>query len=457
MRPCVFCVKFSGTGLMGEVKLSAVTRHILDNGLTVLLKEVHSAPIISWWVLYRVGSRNERTGNTGCAHWVEHMMFKGTEQFPGGELDRMIDRLGGSWNAQTFMDYTAYYETLPADRIDLALQLEADRMVNAIFEADEVDSERTVIISERQGAENSPMFWLGEEVTAAAFRVHGYHHEIIGDMADLETMTRDDLYTFYRRHYMPGNAIAVAVGAFDSAEMLEKIQALYGGIPPGAPPKLFVRPEPEQNGERRVKVERPGKTAFVEMSYRAPAATDPDWFRLAILDSVLAGPSGLGGGIDNKTSRLYRALIETELAASVSGSLIPTIDPYLYSFSATVRDGRTLEEVEAALNAEIERVRQEDITEAELNKAKKQARALFAYSTEGVTGQAFWLAFAENFASYEWFEHYMDHLEAVTVADVRRAAERWLRPQARTVGWFVPLAVEDDPEGDNGEAEDDFE
>lgn len=429
--------------------MSNVTKHILDNGLTVLLKEVHSAPLISWWVLYRVGSRNERTGQTGISHWVEHMMFKGTEKFPGGDLDRLIDRQGGTWNAQTSMDYTAYYETMPVDRIQLALELEADRMMNAGFVPEEVESERTVIISERQGSENSPLFWLGEEVSAAAFRVHGYHHEIIGDLVDLQTMTRDDLYGHYKYHYMPNNAIAVAVGDFNTADMLERIKALYGSIPAGEPVSLFSRPEPEQNGERRVRVERPGNTAFLEVAYRAPAATDPDWFKLAILDSVLSGPSGLGGGsVDNKTSRLYQSLVKTELAASIYGGMNPTIDPYLYTFSATVRPGRTLEEVEAALDIEIDRMCAEPISEVELAKAKKQARALFAYSTESVTGQAFWLAFAENFAGYEWFENYVERLESVTIEDVQDVAQRYLRPQSRTVGWFVPQDMEEDEADD---------
>ncbi len=426
--------------------MSGVTRHVLDNGLTILLKEQHTAPVISWWVLYRVGSRNEPTGLTGASHWVEHMLFKGTEQFPGGELDRRISREGGTWNAQTSMDYTAYYETMPADRIDLGLRLEADRMVNTIFKPEEVDSERTVIISERQGAENSPLFWLGEEVRAAAFRVHGYHHEIIGDLADLETMTRDDLYSHYRSHYMPNNAIAVAVGDFDTAAMLKRIQELYGPIPAGPKPELFVRPEPEQNGERRVMVERPGSTAFVEIAYHVPPATHEDWFKLAILNSVLTGPSGMGGGsIDNKTSRLYKALVETELAVDVDGGLLPSIDPYLYDLVATVRDGRTPEAVEAAFDEQIERVLNDGITAQELAKAHKQARALFAYSTERVTAQAFWLAFAENFHSYTWFSEYIDRLEAVTLDDVREVAERYLRRQNRTVGYFIPTEA-------NGEA-----
>lgn len=434
--------------------MSNVTKHVLKNGMVVLLKEVHSAPIVSWWVLYRIGSRNERTGTTGVSHWVEHMMFKGTEQFPPGYLDKAIDRVGGSWNAQTFLDYTAYYETLPASEIDLALRLEADRMINAQFDMEEVESERTVIISERQGAENSPMFWLGEEMQAAAFRVHGYHHEIIGDMTDLETMTRDDLYGHYKAHYMPNNAIAVAVGDFDTATMLARIEELYGSIPAGDAPRLFQRPEPPQNGERRVKVERPGTTSFVQIGYRVPGATDPDWFKLELVNSILCGPDGMGGGsIDNKTSRLYKALVDTELAASVDGGMTQTIDPFLYTITAVVRDGKSSEEVEAAILREVERLRNGDVTEAELNRVKKQARALFAYSTERVTMQAFWLAFTENVSSYDWFENYVSNLEAVTLDDVKEAAAHYLRPQNRTVGTFIPTGAGLDGDMDDMEDE----
>lgn len=418
---------------------STVQKHVLDNGLTVLLKPIHNAPVVSWRVMYRVGSRNEHTGITGVSHWTEHMMFKGTPQFPAGTLDRLVDREGGHWNAHTFIDWTGYYETMPADRIELALRIEADRMVNALFDPDEVASERTVIISERQGAENSPLFWLGEEVSGAAFRVHPYHHEILGDMADLETMSRDDLYNYYRRYYVPNNAVAVAVGDFEPEAMLARIRELYGSLPPGELPPPVRRAEPEQVGERRVRVERPGQTAFLKMAYKAPAATDPDWFKLAVLQSVLAGPGLMGGGsIGNKTSRLYKALVMTELATDVDASLIPTVDPYLFDIDVTVREGRTLAEVEAALDAELERVRTQDISQAELDKAIKQARALFAYSTESVSGQAFWLAFCEMFDTYAWFETYIERLSAVTVADVRAAAQKYLDPRRRTVGWYVP-------------------
>ena len=195
---------------------NSLTQTTLSNGLKVLLKEIHTAPIISSWLWYRVGSRDEVPGHTGISHWVEHMQFKGTDKFPANILDKSISREGGSWNAFTFLDWTAYFETMPAAKIDLGLQLESDRMINSKFESDEVASERTVIISEREGNENEPHFLLGEAVQQAAFRVHSYHHEVIGDMADLRTMSRDDLYGHYRKYYVPNNAVLAMSGDFDT-------------------------------------------------------------------------------------------------------------------------------------------------------------------------------------------------------------------------------------------------
>ncbi len=422
-----------------------VTRHILKNGMTVLLKEMHNAPLISWWVLYRIGSRNEPTGRTGVSHWVEHMMFKGTDQFPVGYLDKAIDREGGIWNAQTSFDYTAYFETLPADRIDLGLRAEADRMANARFDPEEVESERTVIISERQGNENSPLFWLGEELQAAVFRVHGYHHEIIGDMADLETMTRDDLYNHYRTYYVPNNAIGAIAGDFDTPQMIARLEDLYGPIAAGPTPPTFNRPEPPQQGERRIRVERPGAAPYLSVAYRVPEAKHPDWMKLYMLDSILGGASGFGGGgVGNKTSRLYRALVKTELAASIGSGLLPSIDPYIYSIDVTLREEHSLEEVEASLFAELEKAIQGDITQAELDKAKKQARALFAYSGESVTNQGFMLAYYEHvIGDYEWFLTFEERLRAVTLDDVHEVARTYLKPAQRTIGWFVPSGSEE--------------
>ena len=198
-----------------------LTKLTLSNGLLVLLKEIHTSPIISQWIWYRLGSRDEVPGLTGASHWVEHMMFKGTPQFPLGALDRAISREGGYLNAFTFLDWTAFFETLPADKIDLALRLEADRMFNSSFDPNEVSSERTVVISERQGSENEPLFRLSEEVQSAAFRVHPYHHEIIGDLTDLYSMQREDIYKLYRTYYIPNNAVLSIAGDFETEGMLQ--------------------------------------------------------------------------------------------------------------------------------------------------------------------------------------------------------------------------------------------
>ncbi len=418
-----------------------LTKLQLSNGMLVLLKEIHTAPLVSQWVWYRVGSRDERPGSTGVSHWVEHMLFKGTPAFPANVLDRAISREGGYWNAMTWMDWTTYFETMPADKIDLALRLESDRMVNSLFEPQEVDSERTVIISERQGSENNPMFLLDEEMQAAAFRVHSYHHEVIGDLPDLQSMTRDDLYNHYRRYYSPANAVMAVAGDFETESMLARVRELFEPVPAGETPPRLTRPEPPQNGERRVTVEGPGETIFVKASYRVPRGADADFFPLTVLDSLLTGPSSLnvfGGGISNKTSRLYRALVEKELIVSVGGGLQATIDPYLWGITMTVHPQRTADEVIAAFDAEIDKVRAETPSAEEVARAVKQARALFAYGTESITNQAFWMGFSEIFATYDWFVNYIDQLARVTPADVHRVAQTYLRPQNRVLGVYLP-------------------
>lgn len=423
------------------VKDSPVTKLRLSNGLSVLLKEIHNAPIISHWLWYRVGSRNEIAGITGISHWVEHMLFKGTPQFPPAVLDKAISRDGGFWNAFTYLDWTTFFETMPAGKIDLALRLEADRILNCIFDPDEVASERTVIISERQGNENEPLFRLGEELQAAAFRVHSYHHEIIGDLADLQTIQRDDLYRHYRTYYVPKNAVLAVAGDFDTQTMLDRIRELYEAIPPGDGILWQPRPEPAQSGERRITVEGPGETTFIQVTHRAPAASHPDFFPLTVLDSLLSGPSNLnmfGGGISNKTSRLYRALVEGELAVSIYGGLQATIDPFLHTFTIIMRPDRQPEQVISVLEDEIHRLQDTPPPADELARAVKQARAMFAYGSESITNQAFWLGFSEMFDSYDWFLNYLDNLAAVTPMDVQRVAQSYLRPQQRVLGIYLP-------------------
>jgi zinc protease len=423
-----------------------IIKTTLSNGMKVLLKEIHTAPLVSSWVWYRVGSRDEVNGCTGISHWVEHMQFKGTPQFPASILDKAISREGGMWNAMTYLDWTTYFETMPADKIDLGLRLEADRMVNSAFDEKEVDSERTVIISEREGNENEPQFRLGEAVQGAAFRVHAYHHEVIGDMADLHSMTRDDLYGHYRTYYVPNNAVIAVAGDFEPGQMLERIQELYEPIPAGPEPARLARPEPEQKGELRLSVEGPGETTYVQVCYRFPNASDPDFFPLAVLDSLLAGPSNLnmfGGGISNKTSRLYRALVDKELAVSLSGGSQATIDPFLYNISITIHPQRQPEEALAALDDEIKRIQDQLVDEDEIARAIKQARAIFAYGSENITNQAFWMGYAEMFADYNWFLTYLDTLATVTPADVQRVAQQYLLPRSRLIGTYIPSGGED--------------
>jgi zinc protease len=418
----------------------AIFQHKLDNGLTVLLQERHHAPVTTFWVWYRVGSRNELPGITGIAHWAEHMLFKGSEAFPKGQIDRQIARSGGIMNGLTWLDFTTFLETLPADRIDLGLRIEADRMGNALFDPEEVALERTVIISERQGAENQPTFLLGEEVGAAAFRVHPYHHETIGDMCDLETISREQLWHHYQTYYGPNNAIAVAAGDFQTGQMLQHIEELFGPLLARSDPPPVMRLEPPQRGERRVNLEGPGNTSYLQVAYHAPAASDPDYMPMTVLTSVLSGAPGMNlfsSSPPNRSSRLYRALVESGLAVSLSGSMPAMLDPYLYQVSATVRAGNNPSQVEEAMDREIDRVLVQTISEEELQRAIKQTKAQFAYSSESVTNQGFWLGYSAIVADTAWYESFLERIEAVTVQDIQRVAQSHLRRSNRTVGHYL--------------------
>lgn len=421
------------------------TKVVLENGLTVFLKEIHTAPLISHWVWYRVGSRNEVPGLTGVSHWVEHMQFKGTPQFPAGVLDKAISRDGGIWNAFTYLDWTAYFETMPAGKIDLALRLEADRMVNSVFDPREVDSERTVIISEREGNENEPLFRLDEAIQKAAFQRHPYRHEVIGELSDLRRIQCDDLYQHYRRYYLPNNAVLALAGDFKIEEMLARVRQVYEGIPRGDFEAPLVAPEEPPQAEQRLEISGPGDTTYLRVAYRAPAANDPDFFAFTVLDSLFSGPSSLnmfgGGGISNKTSRLYRALVERELTISVSGGMQATIHPFLYNLTFIINPRHTPAEVLAALDDEIRRLQDEPVSPAEIERAVKQARALFAYGSENITNQGFWMGYAEMFATYDWFLNYVQELEKVTPDDVQRIAQAYLQPEQRVVGVYLPAST----------------
>src|SRR3954452_12270001 len=316
---------------------------VLDNGLRVILREVRERPLVGVWMWYRVGGRNELPGTTGVSHWVEHMLFKGGKRFGKGEINKEVSRRGGVLNAFTWIDCTAYYETLPSSEIDLALAIESDRIYDTRIETEEAEAERTVVISEREGSENYPEFWLREEVQSIVWREHPYRLGVIGPKSDLRAMTREDLYAHYKRYYMTNNASMVIVGDFDSAELLDKIRKEFDRHPKGETPKPLAIEEQPQTGERRVKVHRPGPTHYVLMAYHAPEASPADAVPMVVLSSVLGGassPIAMGGARGlGRSSRLYRALVDGEIATGVSAGFELTLDPYLFAFDATLRSG----------------------------------------------------------------------------------------------------------------------
>lgn len=428
-----------------ERLLMSTYEYRLPNGMMVLLREAHAAPVATCWVWYRVGSRNEVPGTTGISHWVEHMLFKGTPTIAKGEMDRLIARNGGSFNGFTSYDYTAYYETLPAEKIELGLQIESDRMANALFAPEEVESERTVILSEREGHENDPEWWLSEAMMAATYQFHPYRNEVIGWKSDLQAITRDELYNHYQTYYMPNNAVLVLVGDFEREAMLEKVHRYFAHLPagPAIPPARAV--EPDQQGERRVLIRRPGAAQYVQISFHAVDCRSADYPALVILDAVLSGAKGLGfggGAQTNRSARIYRALIETQLASYAGTSFRPSYDPGLFDLDATVQDGHTCEEVEQALLAEVEKIRDHGVDQGEVAKAIKQTRAQIAYSSESVTQQALQLGMWEVLDSYKRLDTLLEEVAAVTSDNVQRVARMYLHENNRTVGYFIPTEDE---------------
>jgi zinc protease len=421
---------------------SKVESHILENGLTILTKELHHVPLVSQWVWYRVGSRNEVKGKTGISHWVEHMQFKGTPKYPVIVLDQAISRDGGVWNAMTSLDWTTYFETLPSHRMDIALDLEADRMGNSIFDKDETELERTVVISEREGNENEPLFRLGEAVQQSAFESHPYKNQVIGELNDLKTISRDDLYRHYRDHYAPNHALIAIAGDFETDQVVNKISELYSGIERQKAAVHIPTPEPELKKSEKIEIEGPGNTIYLQVSYRSPSANTDDFFALAVLDSLLTGPSSLsmmgGGSVSNKTSRLYQALVEKDLAVSISGGVQATIDPYLYEMLAILPPEKSTETALKIIDQEITRLKQEKVSQQEIARAVKQAKALFAYSSESITNQAFWLGYASMFADFTWFETYIQRIEQVSAEQIINFAQRCLAPDQRIIGIYRP-------------------
>jgi zinc protease len=369
---------------------------------------------------------------------LEHMMFKGTSAVPAKEFSRSIEQAGGSNNAFTYQDATLYLTELPAAHLEVALRLEADRMANLLFDEEAFAAERDVVMEERRGGEDDPVTALYEALYPAAFATHPYAHPIIGWMDDLQGMRLDDLRRHYRTSYVPNNAVLLVAGAVRPAEALPLIRRLFGGLParPEPPPVRAARPP--QLGERRLSLRREAALPHVAMAYAAPNARDPDGLALDVLEVILSG---------GRSSRLHRSLVHEQqlaLAASASNHGL-AVDPHLFLVSASPLPGRKAEEVERALEAEIDRLRHEPVSDRELQKAKNWIAADFVMGQDSVTELGEAVTSFELATTWRDFHRYLEDIWAVTASDVQRVARKYLVREGRTVGILVPLPLSSDP------------
>jgi len=404
----------------------------LPNGLKVLILEEPKAPVGTVQIWYKVGSRNEPAGKTGLAHMLEHMMFKGTPKVSGKEFDATISRNGGTSNAHTAMDATAYYEDFAADRVTLGMELEADRMANLRIDEKEFLSERNVVGEERRlRIDDQPGSVLGEVMRATAFMASPYGRPGIGWPSDIQSWTREDLATFYRLYYAPNNATLVVAGAVKKDELLPKIQTLFGGIPRQPNPPPVVTKEPPQVGERRVYVRKEAELPLLFVVHHVPNVTHPDSYALRVLSYVL------GGG---ESARFHqKAVYEKQLASYAGADYNPVkADDYLFGMSAGPLPGKTAEEVEQVLYAEVERLQKDGVTDRELQKAKNQIEAEFVFAMDSVHRLANMLGEYESIASWRLLDSYLENVRKVTAADVQRVAKQYLNQDNRTVAILVP-------------------
>jgi len=405
---------------------------VLPNGLKVLLVEEPKAPVVTIQVWYKVGSRNESIGKTGISHMLEHMMFAGTPSIGPKQFSLTVQRNGGVDNAYTTSDYTAYYENFAADRVLFGLELEADRMAHLLIGEKQFQPERQVVIEERRlRIEDQPASVLGEVMRATAFLAHPYRWPVIGWLSDIEGYTREDLVQYYRTYYAPNDATLVVAGDIKKDDLLPRIQALFGKIPRGPDPPKLVTVEPPQRGERRVSVKKEAELPLVFAVYHAPNLTHPDTYALDILAYVL------GGG---QSARLHQRIVyEKQLASYASADYSGVhVDPYLFGLSAGPLPGKTAEEVEQALYAEVERIQREPIADRELQKAKNQIESEFIFAQDSVHQLATMLGAWESVASWKLLAGYLDGIRTVTAADVQRVARQYLTPEKRTVAILIP-------------------
>lgn len=407
-----------------------------SNGLQVLLSPEHSSPTLTFMVTYRVGSRNEVTGTTGATHLLEHLMFKGTSQRDrrkGNNVDQILEQVGARYNATTWLDRTNYYENLGSQHLATVIDIEADRMRNLLLRESDRKPEMTVVRNEFERGENSPFRALYKEIFQTAFVAHPYHHSTIGHRSDIEQVPIGKLREFYDTFYWPNNATVTIIGDFEPRQALALVKKSFGKYPhsPKPIPVLYTQ-EPEQSGPRRVTVKRAGQLGMVAIAHKVPAATHADYAALGLLSAILT---------DGKNSRLYKALTNKNLSTGVNCDLGYNADPSLHMLFLPLAPGATHDQVEQIALHEIERLKQDGVSQAELDAAVAKTLAESAYDRDGSFAIAGKLN--ESIAAGDWTLYYRldEAVRKVTLADIQRVANRYLNEDQSTTGWFIPLVA----------------
>ena len=431
-RTCLAILLVLALLAFGSAYAASVQEFVLDNGLKILLAEDHKSPSVTFQVWYRVGGRNEKDGKSGLAHFLEHMMFKGTPTTGPEEYSRIIAKNGGRSNAFTSNDMTVYFATMSREKIGVEIDLEADRMANALLGETYFEPEKKVIQEERRlRTEDNPAAALSEVASAVAFVIHPYRRPVVGWMEDIQNLTRQDLADFYKLYYAPNNAVIVIVGDFSTAEILPKVKAAFEKIPRGAPPPVVDVVEPEQRGERRVTLKKEAELASFWMFYQAPNLKSPDNFALDLLAVVLAG---------GRSSRLHHELVyQKRLVRGVDADYSSvSVDPMGFSISAQLLPGVQPAAVEHEIEGMLVKVKAELISERELQKAKNQIEAAFVFAQDSIFGQAMKIGYYEIAGGWRQLDGYLDGIRKVTREDIRRVARQYLNADRRTLGTLIP-------------------
>jgi predicted Zn-dependent peptidase len=434
LRPPVALVLIAALGVAAApIRKIEFTDTRLKNGLRVIIAEDHSAPDFSLVVTYDVGSSNERKGRTGFAHLFEHMMFKGSEAVGQNEHPYLIFMNGGSMNGTTSKDRTLYYETLPANQLDLGLFLEADRMRSLTITKENLDNQRNAVQEERRlGVDNQPYGKTFEAIDELAYENFAYEHSVIGSMDDLNAASMDDVAAFFKMYYAPNNAVVSIVGDVDTKTTLARVEKYFAGIPRQPAPPPVDMTEPPQTAERRLTIEDPlARLSRVDMVFKIPPSSSPDADALSVLATILSS---------GRSSRFYESIVrQKQLSAGVFASAFETRGPGLFAITATANPGKTLADLQTAIEGEIERVKTAPIEEWEIEKARTSARRSFVNQLQSSLSRA--INLGENALFYNdpnRINTRADRIARVNGPDVQRVARQYLVTTGRTVVLTVP-------------------